>query len=113
VLIYPAFYLLSSHPSVEMLFAVMIVLSIINIIGASPSITILPEIFPRRVRTTGLSLVYSVAVGIFGGFSLSVASYLIKLTGNTTAPAFYVIAGCVLSLFAFLYIKETSQAPLN
>ncbi|WP_411755226.1 MFS transporter [Serratia sp. (in: enterobacteria)] len=113
VLIYPAFYLLSHHPSVEMLFAVMIVLSIINIIGASPSITILPEIFPRRVRTTGLSLVYSVAVGIFGGFSLSVSSYLIKLTGNTTAPAFYVIAGCVLSLFAFLYIKETSQEPLN
>lgn len=113
LLIYPAFYLLSSYPSVHLMFAIMIVLSTINIIGASPSITILPEIYPRHVRTTGLSLVYSVAVGIFGGFSLSIATYLIKITGNAAAPAFYVIAGCSLSLFAFIFIKETSKERLN
>lgn len=113
LLIYPAFYLLSSYPSVHLMFAIMIVLSTINIIGASPSITILPEIYPRHVRTTGLSLVYSVAVGVFGGFSLSIATYLIKITGNAAAPAFYVIAGCSLSLFAFIFIKETSKERLN
>lgn len=113
LLIYPAFYLLSSYPSVHLMFAIMIVLSTINIIGASPSITILPEIYPRHVRTTGLSLVYSVAVGVFGGFSLSIATYLIKVTGNAAAPAFYVIAGCSLSLLAFIFIKETSKERLN
>ncbi|WP_431222356.1 MFS transporter [Serratia sp. L9] len=113
VLIYPAFYLLNAFPTVPMLFAVILVLSTVNIIGASPSITILPEIFPRRVRTTGLSLVYSVAVGIFGGFSLSIATYLIQITGNATAPAWYVAIGCAVSLFAFRYIKETSKGPLN
>jgi MFS family permease len=113
LLIYPAFYLLSSYPSVNTLFCVMIVLSVVNIIGASPSITILPELFPRHVRTTGLSLVYSVAVGVFGGFSLSIATYLIKVTGNPSAPAFYVILGSGVSLFAFKYIRETSKAILN
>ncbi len=112
-LIYPAFMLLNSHPTLPTLLTVTAGLSLLLILNSVPTVVILPELFPRRVRATGMSLVYCFGVLIFGGFAQFFATGLIKLTGNPCAPALYVIGCGLLSLFGWAMVKETAGRPLE
>jgi hypothetical protein len=56
---------------------------------------ILTDLFPTRVRFTGVALSFNVAFTIFSGLTPLVATSLIQATGSVTAPAF-VLIGCGL-----------------
>jgi MHS family proline/betaine transporter-like MFS transporter len=79
--------------------------------GTIPSI--LAEMFPTRVRYTGLSVSYGFAVVLFGGFAPLISTWLVDVTGNPFAPAFYVMAGGAFSAAAVLSMKEYLNAPLD
>jgi MFS transporter, MHS family, proline/betaine transporter len=79
--------------------------------GTIPSI--LAEMFPTRVRYTGLSVSYGFAVVLFGGFAPFISTLLVSATGNPLAPAFYVMTGGALSAIAVLSMKEYLNAPLE
>ena len=79
--------------------------------GTIPSI--LAEMFPTRVRYTALSVSYGFAVVLFGGFAPLISTWLVELTGNPLAPAFYVMTGGALSAIAILSMKEYANAPLD
>jgi len=79
--------------------------------GTIPSI--LAEMFPTRVRYTGLSVSYGFAVVTFGGFAPFISTLLVDWTGNPYAPAFYVMTGGALSAIAVLSMKEYRNAPLE
>jgi MHS family proline/betaine transporter-like MFS transporter len=71
------------------------------------------EIFPTRVRYTALSVGYNIAVAIFGGFAPFIATFLVRETGSSYAPAFYVIAAAVVTGIVLLRTRETAFAPLR
>jgi MHS family proline/betaine transporter-like MFS transporter len=79
--------------------------------GTIPSI--LAEMFPTRVRYTGLSVSYGFAVVLFGGFAPFISTLLVDYTGNPYAPAFYVMGGGLLSAIAILSMKEYRDVPLD
>lgn len=79
--------------------------------GTIPSI--LAEMFPTPVRYTGLSVSYGFAVVLFGGFAPLISTWLVSLTGNPLAPAFYVMTGGALSAAAILSMREHLNAPLD
>jgi MHS family proline/betaine transporter-like MFS transporter len=79
--------------------------------GVIPSI--LAEMFPTRVRYTGLSVSYGFAVVLFGGFAPLVSTWLVDVTGNPLAPAFYIMAGGAASAAAILSMREPLNAPLD
>ncbi len=79
--------------------------------GTIPSI--LAEMFPTRVRYTALSVSYGLAVVLFGGFAPLISTWLVQITGNPLAPAFYVMTGGALSAIAILSMKEYANAPLD
>jgi MHS family proline/betaine transporter-like MFS transporter len=79
--------------------------------GVIPSI--LSEMFPTRVRYTGLSVSYGFAVVLFGGFAPLVSTWLVAATGNPLAPAFYIMTGGAISAIAILSMKEHLNAPLD
>jgi len=74
---------------------------------------ILAEMFPTRVRYTALSVSYGFAVVLFGGFAPLIATWLVSVTGNPLAPAFYVMVGAAVSAIAVLSMKEHLNAPLD
>lgn len=106
LLIYPAFAWLDASPTPVVLFTIVGVLTLILTIQAVPTITILPEMFPAYVRATGMSLVYSIGVAVFGGFAPFISTWLVKASGTRIAPAWYLIATAVLSLPALWYLKD-------
>jgi MFS family permease len=111
--IYPAFMLINQTPTVPMLLSVVGVLAVLVSFTAVPNIVMLPELFPREIRATGMSLVYCLGVSIFGGFAQFFATWLIKLTGNNLAPAWYVIGCAVVSLLPLPFRRETARRKLD
>jgi MFS transporter, MHS family, proline/betaine transporter len=79
--------------------------------GTIPSI--LAEMFPTRVRYTGLSVSYGFAVVLFNGFAPFIATLLVDLTGNPYSPAFYSMLGGALTAIAVLSMKEPRETPLD
>jgi MHS family proline/betaine transporter-like MFS transporter len=73
-------------------------------VGVAPSA--LSEIFPTRVRSTGMSLSYNTAVTIFGGFAPAILTWLTQRTGNLYAPAWYVMASAAVALVAIAFMPR-------
>lgn len=113
LVVYPAFMLINQTPTVPMLLGVVGVLAVLVSFTAVPNIVMLPELFPRDIRATGMSLVYCLGVSIFGGFAQFFATWLIKLTGSSLAPAWYVIGCSVVSLLPLPFMRETARRKLD
>jgi MHS family proline/betaine transporter-like MFS transporter len=50
---------------------------------------------------------------IFGGTSPFINSYLVKLTGDPVAPAYWVMAVAVLSGVVMLMTEDRTNVPLD
>ena len=109
---YP-FFLLGSSGRVELAFLAQLLMVVFLSLYAGSCPAAYAELFPTRVRYTALSIGYNIAVAIFGGFAPFIATWLIKVTGNPLAPAFYVIAAAVITLVILTRIRETAFAPLK
>ncbi|MGN6579425.1 MAG: MFS transporter [Bordetella sp.] len=113
LVIYPAFMAIHAWPTVPTVLSVVAGLAVLVAFTAVPNIVLLPELFPRHLRVTGMSVVYSVGVAIFGGFAQFFATLLIKLLDDQTAPAWYLIGCGVVSLLIFPWIREPAGRPLD
>ena len=71
------------------------------------------EAAPVAVRCTAIALGYNVTLGIVGGLSPLVATWLVHRTGDNLAPAFMIMAAAAISFVATLFYKETSRMPLE
>lgn len=112
VLVLPCFMLLDAYRSTPVLIGVVAVMGFLLTLQAVASIVFITEIFPRPIRATSLSVVYSIGVAIFGGTAQLVVTWLIKVTGSDLAPAWYMIGATVLSTIPLLWLKETAGKPI-
>jgi MFS family permease len=108
---YPLFVWVSSSPSFSSLLVMQVVLCGLFGIGNGPVSTALGEQFPTRVRSTALAIGYNVAVMLFGGFAQFFVTWLIHATGTSIAPAFYLMFGSAVGLFAVLFLAERAGEP--
>lgn len=113
LLIYPGFLWLTSSPTPAVLFIVVGALSIGLVFQSVPTLTMLPEMFPKHVRASGMSLVYSVGVSLFGGFSPFISSWLVNSTGSKLAPAWYLLAATLLSLLGLRWLKDQTGVDID
>ncbi|MBN9737855.1 MULTISPECIES: MFS transporter [unclassified Pseudonocardia] len=71
------------------------------------------ELFPTRVRYTGVSLGFNIG-GVIGSGAVSVvATSLVAATGNTLAPAAYLVLAAVVGLLVVATMRETSTTDLG
>jgi MHS family proline/betaine transporter-like MFS transporter len=96
-LIYPMFALLQSHPTIGWLLLLQGTAGIFKAAYSGPMPALMSDIFPTQVRSTGLSIGYSIGVTIFGGFAPTIVETFIHLTGDKLAPSYYVLIAAVLS----------------
>jgi MHS family proline/betaine transporter-like MFS transporter len=110
--VYPAFAFLGAHPSMTALCIVSGLLAVFVAGQIVPVLVMIPELFPKHVRATGIALTYVVSASFFGGFSPFIASWLVAQTGNPLAPAWYVAAACAISLMPVIWLKDRTGQPL-
>lgn len=74
--------------------------------------TVLSEIFPTSVRYTGSALTFNLA-GIFGASFAPLIATKLAETYGLYAVGYYLSAASLLSLIAFLMIRETKNEDVN
>ncbi|MGN5726404.1 MFS transporter [Acinetobacter calcoaceticus] len=74
--------------------------------------TVLSELFPTSVRYTGSALTFNLA-GIFGASFAPLIATKLAETYGLYAVGYYLTAASLLSLFAFLLIRETKNDDVN
>ena len=112
VLGYP-FFLMASSGSVVLAIVAQMLMVVLYAPYAGTCPSFYTEIFPTRVRYTALSVGYNIAVAIFGGFAPFIATFLVRETGSSYAPAFYVIAAAIVTGLILLRVPETAFKPLR
>ncbi|HEY2607068.1 MAG TPA: MFS transporter [Paraburkholderia sp.] len=113
VAVYPAFMIINAVPTVPVLLSVVAALGVLVAFTAVPNIVMLPEMFPRAIRATGMSIVYCLGVSIFGGFAQFFATWLIQISGSNLAPAWYLIGCGLVSLLPLPWMRETAGRPID
>jgi len=71
------------------------------------------ELMPRDIRCTGLAFSYNLSVGVFGGLTPLVITWLTEYLNNPSAPGYWVAGASLISLLTLLFsVKETQNNPL-
>ena len=74
----------------------------------------LVELFPSRIRYSGLSLPYHIGNGWFGGFLPATVFAIAAATGNIYSGLWYPIGVSVMSLIVgFLFLPETKDVDIR
>ena len=63
---------------------------------------------PSAVRARAFALIYSVPVAVFGGTTQMVVTWLLKVTGEPMALAWYLMAISLLGLVPMALIRESA-----
>jgi metabolite-proton symporter len=103
---YPVLLWLTSAPSFARLLAAALWLSMIFGSYNGSMVVFLTEIMPANVRVSGFSFSYSLATGIFGGFTPAVSTWLIHETGNAAMPGAWMALAGLMSLVATLVLTS-------
>lgn len=112
VLAVPCFWLMDQG-SLALALVAGLVLNIPYGIVQGVMYTIFAELFPTRVRYTGVSLGFNLA-GVVGAAPYQlIATWLIAVTGLMLMPAFYMIFASVVALVTLLTITETRGADFR
>lgn len=112
LLSYPIFMLIESG-SLAYAQLGMIMYGIVLTFYIAPVPAMLVEVFPTRVRYTGMALACNISAAVFGGTTPMIVTSLIQATGNPSVVAFYVMASLALSLVALYFYKETYKANIH
>lgn len=112
VLTVPAFMLLSTMNFVIILVVELVMCLLLTINDGTLS-SYLNETFPTDVRYSGFALSFNLANAIFGGSASYISFWLISVTGNNIAPAFYMVFIAVIALVAMVLSHEHTGRDLT
>jgi len=112
VLTYPVFLWIVETRSAMALLVGFGLLSLIGSIPYSAFYVALTESLPKDVRGGALATIYAVAIASFGGTAQLVVTWLIHVTGNPLAPAWYMIVAGAIGLIAMIMMRETAPAKV-
>ncbi len=103
LMIYPGYRILTAPGATPVVIAGMnMLLNFVFSLGIGGLYAFLLEAFPKAVRSSGLAILYALAVTIFGGTTQFAVAWLIDITQNPLVPAWYQIVANVVSIAAIV-----------
>jgi MHS family proline/betaine transporter-like MFS transporter len=106
IIAWPMFMLLTANPSIAVLTLCEAIVGLFMVFYFGPMPALLSELFPVRVRSSGMTIAYSFGVAIFGGFAPLILTALLSATGELTVPGFYYAALSLLSLIGVIVARK-------
>jgi MFS family permease len=108
VLVIPCFqWIVTSHSTAAFLVS-NVLLAFCCFMSNGPAYTAINEGLPRNVRARGFALVYSLPVTILGGTTQLVVTWLLRITGEPMAIAWYLGGVSLVGLAAMILMRETA-----
>jgi MHS family proline/betaine transporter-like MFS transporter len=112
VLTVPGFLIIQAL-TVPAIFGGVLLLGLVLVCFTGTMPASLPALFPTRIRYTGLSIGFNVAVALFGGTTPLIAAALIAATGSVMMPAYYLMFAALCGAVAVLFMGETARRALK
>lgn len=107
-----AFSRLAGHRDLASLLLAQSAVGLFMLIYTAPASAVLAELYPTRIRATGIAITYSLSVAIFGGFTPANLTLLIGWTGDPVSVAWYLMAAAAVSLITVLSITDRTGQTL-
>jgi len=111
---YPALTYLAQSPTFGHMLEVLLWFSFLYGMYNGAMIPALTEIMPVEVRVAGFSLAYSLATALFGGFTPAISTWMIHVTNDKAAPAYWMMFAALCAFVAtwMLYRRLAHRAPV-
>ncbi|MDT9591480.1 MFS transporter [Nocardioides zeae] len=107
----PGFMLLESGTAGAIL--AHVVLGLIDSALMGVALSAYAEMFPTRVRFTGIALGFNLGAALAGGTAPYVCTWLVENTGSPLSPAWFLIATAVVTLLTAMRMRETRGLNLK
>jgi MHS family citrate/tricarballylate:H+ symporter-like MFS transporter len=112
VLIYPTFAWIAASRSEFAFITGMIYLNVVSGISQGAFYAALAESLPKSIRGSGFGMTYSIAIAAFGGTTQLVVTWLIHVSGNPVAPAWYLTGAVAVGQVALMLMPESAPVKL-
>ncbi|MCA1458462.1 MFS transporter [Bradyrhizobium sp. BRP22] len=110
-LTYPIFLWIAGAPGAWSLLFGFGALSLIGSLPFTAFYATFTEALPQQIRGGVFATVYAVAIASFGGTAQLVVTWLLHVSGDPLAPAWYLLLAAVVGLIAMSLMPET--APMK
>jgi MFS family permease len=107
---YPTFYWIVVTRSAPVLLLGSAILGFIGSVANGAFYPALTESLPKHIRGRAVATLYAVSIAVFGGTTQLVITWLIHVTGNPLAPAWYLVVATLVGQIAMLLILESAPA---
>jgi len=104
-------YMMGGAITVMLIGQTTLVLLLAVPLGSAPAIFV--ELFPSSDRLTGYSISFNLGVGVVGGATPMLATWLIEKTGNPLAPVWLMIISAAVAALTLLWMKDRSREALR
>lgn len=104
----PCYWLMNVLKAPAVLYGATFVISGLASLATTANLVGVTESLPKRVRAGSLALVYALAISVFGGGAQFFATWLIRVTGNPMAPAWYMTTAVAIGLVAMILMRESA-----
>jgi MHS family citrate/tricarballylate:H+ symporter-like MFS transporter len=108
VFTYPTFLWMVGAPGAWSLLFGFGALSLVGSLPFTAFYAAFTEALPQQIRGGIFATVYAVAIASFGGTAQLVVTWLLHITGNPLAPAWYLLLAAVVALVAMSLLPETA-----
>ena len=107
---YPAAADTSNYPMTVLLLSILVIFTLVY----APIAAWLVELFPTRIRYSGLSLPYHIGNGWFGGFLPAIVFAIVAATGNIYSGLWYLIViACMSLVVGFFFLPATKDVGIT
>lgn len=113
IVTYPIFLWIVDEKTSFALLVGMGVLAFLGSVPFGPFYAALAEGLPKPIRGSTFATIYAVSIATFGGTCQLVVTWLIHVTGNPLAPAYYLLFATVIGQIAIWMIPETAPVKLK
>ncbi|MFT4119534.1 MFS transporter [Bradyrhizobium sp.] len=105
------FSFVTAMPSFGSMMLIVVWLNLVKAFYAGPLPGFMADLFPTRIRSSGISIAYSLSVPVFGGLTPVFVAWLIWTSGSVLAPAYYLMLSALISLVALVFARRTFKMP--
>jgi MFS family permease len=113
VLTYPTFLWIVHAPGALSLLLGFGTLSLIGSLPFSAFYATFVEALPQNIRGGVFATIYAVAIATFGGTAQLVVTWLLHVSGNPLAPAWYLLLAATVGLIAMSLMPETAPVKVG
>jgi MFS family permease len=113
VLTYPTFLWMVNAPGAWSLLFGFGVLSLIGSLPFTAFYAVFTEALPQNIRGGVFATVYAVAIASFGGTAQLVVTWLLHVSGDPLAPAWYLLFAGIIGLIAMNLMPETAPVKVG